>query len=92
MSKPRHTIPAVLAPEPARTIAYTQPAPVLAGMWWNNVRRAWFTGTPDAPVLVDPQPPAPVATRIPVTVTGVYQKDPSGVWTGPVPPAVKVEL
>lgn len=30
-----------------------------AGAWWNNIRRLWFTGSAEAAVALDPQPPPP---------------------------------
>lgn len=91
----RYPSPATYAPKPPR-IVETEGAAILhvdspggplskappAGMWWNNIRRAWFTGPAAAPVMVDPQPPAPdyalgYAGRITSTL-------------GTIPPAVKV--
>lgn len=54
-----------------------------AGAWWNNIRRAWFTGPVDAPVMVDPQPPAPT-----FHISHSAQHGPGSAWD--VPPAVKV--
>lgn len=49
-------------------------------MWWNNIRRAWFTGPADAPVMVDPQPPAPQ----------VHEWHSATIGGRAIPPAVKV--
>lgn len=62
------------------TVSVTIGGKPYPAQWWNNIRRAWFTGPADAPVMVDPQPPPPsegYAARITPTL-------------GTIPPAVKV--
>jgi len=68
-----------LAVEPLRI----SPPPV--EKWWNNLRRAWMTGPADAPVLVDPQPPAPTFAPHPGDALVLH----SGT-VSQVPPSVKV--
>ncbi len=80
-------IPARVGDAVPPSIANT-PAPVLAAMWWNNIRRAWFTGPAGAPVMVDPQPPAP-SFVLPDGRPVVVSVD-SGRHYRAIPPAVKV--
>lgn len=59
-------------------------------MWWNNIRRAWFTGPVDAPVMVDPQPP-PFGTGSLTEAAAIMREAAPDIRRHfSVPPAVKV--
>lgn len=58
--------------------------------WWNNIRRAWFTGPVDAPVMVDPQPP-PFGTGSLTEAAAIMREAAPDIRRHlSVPPAVKM--
>lgn len=69
------------------TVSVTISGKPYPAQWWNNIRRAWFTGPANAPVMVDPQPPAPSPVA---EALGIVNDVVPDIRRAFLPPAVKV--